>query len=866
MADISAFFNLSQKISDTVINQITNVYSKSISASVTHTVNKVIENSVVNVDRTINNIEKMDRSININIGRFRKFKEETQEPIKTESYGEAIEKIGMVVEAINKMGEVLQRIETQESIKTEKFDEAIEKIDKVDESINKMGESLQRIETQESIKTEKFDEAIEKIDKVDESINKMDESLQRIETQESIKTEKFDEAIEKIDKVDESINKMGESLQKAEMQEPIKTESFDEATEKISKTEEAINKIEEALQKTEVKSEGTGAKLKKSFSSIFSSVRDNLGNNFAAVGKGIGSVGNIINSVTSFGTKYLDKVENSKILKTADALAQTRTKLTAMTGSQAEADQFQQRIFDSAQNSRTSYESTANMVLGLSAKGSFSNKEQIVTFTELVNKNSVLGGASAEGTKGVQTAVTEAMVSGTLSGEGFNNVLENAYPIIENIAAYLNKPIEAVQKMGAQGEISGEFLANAMFASAQKTNEEFSKTPMTFEQLISSIKDKALMVFQPVLQKISELTQNQEFMNMIQNIMSGLTFVGDLALRIVGVLINAASAIVDNWSWIAPMILLIAVAFGIWKLSVLLSSFSIKELTASLLACPLVWIIGIIMAIIAVIKIVIDHINKVGDKTYTVAGVICGILGGVGAFVWNLFLGLGDFILSFVNLIANAFIGVANFFANVFKNPISSIIYLFQGMADGVLGILEGIANAIDFVFGSNFGGTVAGWRSGLKDMADAAVQKLAPDEKYEQKIDYLNLSMESFGLTRAEYSDWWDKGNEFGNKINDLFKGSTGDDKSFDDTWDGILKNTDKIAHNTELQPDDLSYLLELAERDAINRFTTAEVKIDMGGVYNTVSSKQNLDGIVEYLTDKLRDELNNTARACNA
>lgn len=728
MADISAFLNLSQKISNTIVNQITNVYSKSISASVTHTVNKIIENSVVNVDRSTTNIEKLDRSIHFHIGRFRKIKEETKEPIRTDSYDEIIAKIGRVEEAINKMGE--------------------------------------------------------------------------------------------------------------------------------------------SIQKTETKSQESGAKIKRSMGSILSSVRDNVGNSFSAVGKGISSVGSIIKNVESFGTKLGSSVENSKILKTADALSQTRRKLAGMTGNQAEADQLQQRIFQSAQKSGTSYESTADMVLGLNSKasGSFTNKQQMVTFTELVNKSSVIGGASAEGTKGVQTSVTEAMASGTLSGEGFNNVLQNAYPIIENIASYLNKPIEAVQKMGAQGQISGEVLRNAMFASAQQTNEEFSKTPMTFEQLITTVKDKALMAFQPALQKISELTQNQDFMNMIQNIMNGLTFVGELAVSIIGVLTAAASKIVDNWSMIAPMIILIAVAFAIWKLSVLLSEISVKRLTTTLYKCPLVWIIGIIIAIITIIKVVVDHINKVGEKTYTVAGVICGILGVMGAFIWNLFLGLGDYILSFINYFANAFIGVANFFANVFKNPISSVIYLFQGMADGVLGILEGIANAIDFVFGGNLSGTVAGWRDGLKDMADAAVQKLAPEENYEEKFKYIDLSMETLGFKRADYKEWWEKGNVFGDKINDLFKGSTDDGGEDFKDWEGILENTEKIAHNTELQPDDLSYLLELAERDAINRFTTAEVKIDMGGIYNTVSSKQNLDGIVEYLTDKLREELNNTARACNA
>ncbi|HCL03502.1 MAG TPA: hypothetical protein DHW61_14020 [Lachnoclostridium phytofermentans] len=783
MADQSAFIDISQKISDSIVNQITNVFPQSIGASVTHTIN--IEN--------------------INIDILREFKEEMQEPINTGSYEVAIEKIGEAVVVINDLEEALQKTEKQELIKVESCDVVIEKAGEIEGAINKVEEALQRSEKQEII-----------------------------------------------------------------------VDNYDGVIAKISDVEEAINRVGGVLEKIEGKSKDTGEKVK----TTFEAVRDNIGSNFTAMGKGISAVGSIIDKVSSFGTKYLNKIENSKILKTADALSRTRTKLTALTGGQAEAGQFQERIFASAQNSGTSYESTANMVLGLNTKGSFANKEQAITFTELVNKSSVLGGASAEGTKGVQTAITEAMVSGKLSGAGFNSVLENAYPIIENIAAYLNEPIEAVQKMGVQGEISAEIIGNAMFASAQKTNDEFSKTPMTFEQLITSVKDKALMVFQPALQKISELTQNEDFMNMIQNMMNGLTFFGDLALKVVGVLTSVASTIVDNWSMIAPVILLIAAVFGIWKLSVLLSDFSIKKLTASLLSCPLFWIIGIIIAIVAIIKVVIDHINRVGDKTYTVAGVICGILSSIGAFVWNLLLVIGDIILGFINFLVNPFIKFANFIANLFMDPVSTVIYLFQGMADGVLGILESIANAMDFVFGGNLGETVAGWRSGLKDKADAAVQKYAPEENFGDKINYLNLTMESFGLEYVDYGEAWDKGNAFGDKINNLFKGSTGDKEDFSDTWDGILNNTEeiaeknngiqdnteKIAHNTEIQPDDLSYLLELAERDAVNRFTTAEVKIDMGGVYNTVSSKQNLDGIVDYLTDKLREELNNTARACNA
>ena len=71
------------------------------------------------------------------------------------------------------------------------------------------------------------------------------------------------------------------------------------------------------------------------------------------------------------------------------------------------------------------------------------------------------------------------------------------------------------------------------------------------------------------------------------------------------------------------------------------------------------------------------------------------------------------------------------------------------------------------------------------------------------------------------------------------------------------IAKNTGDTAKNTGKSTEELSYLRDIAEREAINRFTTAEIKVDLGGVTNNVAANTDLEGIISYLTDGVAEAL---------
>ena len=319
----------------------------------------------------------------------------------------------------------------------------------------------------------------------------------------------------------------------------------------------------------------------------------------------------------------------------------------------------------------------------------------------------------------------------------------------------------------------------------------------------------------------------------------------------------------------------------------------------ALLSCPLVWILLIIIAVIAAFYAVIAVINQVTGASISATGIIFGAITTAVAAIWNIFLGLAELVLGIISYLINPFIEFGNFLANVFTNPVSSIIYLFQGLANNVLGFIESIASALDFVFGSNMADTVASWRRELKAYADDAVKKYAPNENYERKFDSLDLSIDGISealgidLNRWDYSDAWNTGYNAGegleSSIGDMFGGFSGGDLFDSSLLDpsaytassasglsgggagpgaydtgslgAISGDTAAIRENTARSEEDLSLLREIAEREAINRFTTAEVKVDMTGMNNTIHSDMDIDGFITVFTDRFAEALTATA-----
>lgn len=643
-------------------------------------------------------------------------------------------------------------------------------------------------------------------------------------------------------------------------------------------------------------------------------IRDNVdeqGRFNREIEEGTNEANSLMQTIKGAVAAYATIQTLSTALNLSDQLTSTTARLNLMNDGLQTTQDLQNMIYLSAERARGSYQATADAVskLGLMAGDAFGSSEEIIAFMEQVNKQFTIAGTEAAGIDAAMLQLTQAMGSGVLRGEEYNSILEQAPNIIQAIADYMEVPKGQLKDMAAEGQITADIVKAAMFAAADDTNAKFESMPKTFSQIWTSFQNTALMAFQPVLQRMNEIANSEAFQQFVNNAIEGLSMVAGVALEIFDLLVGVADAVADNWSWLSPIIYGVAAALAVyygWQLAVnainaitkgihiamavaqmihaaatgALTAATAAEiaaqngLNAALYACPIVWIIVLIIALIALFYAAVAAVNKFAGTSVSATGIICGAFMVALAFIGNIFVALWNLVVDVFVLIYNLVATVANFIGNVFTDPIGAVCRLFFDLADTVLGILQALASAIDAIFGSNLAGSVQGWRDSLGGWVDDTFGK--GDEVMAK------MNADDMKLGRFEYGAAWDAGYSFGEGIDESI--ANFDPSSLFDTnvpgaddyanlsdygsgiggigsgVDDIAGNTGKIADGMEITEEDLKYLRDIAEQEAVNRFTTAEITIEQTN-HNTVSGKMDLDGIVSGLTDAANEAVDRIA-----
>lgn len=583
-----------------------------------------------------------------------------------------------------------------------------------------------------------------------------------------------------------------------------------------------------------------------------------------------------------------------KIIGISDDLASTRARLNLIVDDGGSVSELEKKIMASAQRSRSAYFDTASAIasLGANAGAAFANTDEIIAFMEQINKQFVIGGASAQGQAAAMLQLTQAMAAGALRGEELNSILENAPGIARAIESYMGIAEGSIKSYAEQGLITAEVVKNAMFAAADETNAKFESMPKTWAQIWTSMQNKVLSIFNPILTKINQIANSEQFTKVTDGIINGLAGVASVATVVLDLLISGASLVVDNWSWLSPIILGVATALGVYygaqllangvglisqgihiamagaKMIQLAATGALTAATAAetaaqyglnaaLYACPLVWIIILIIALVALFYAAVAAVNHFAGTSISATGLICGAFMAALAFIGNIFVALWNLVVDVFVMIYNLVATVANFIGNVFNDPVAAVARLFFDLADTVLSVLQALASAIDTIFGSNLAGSVQGWRDSLGGWVDSTFGK---GEEVMEKLNADDLK-----LGRFEYGAAFDMGYEFGQGVEDtvggLFDFSAMDSLGADaldayglgNTLDGIYGNTGNTAGNTaamsdalDIAEEDLAYMRDIAEREAINRFTTAEIRVEQQNT-NYISQDTDLDGIMD-------------------
>ena len=605
------------------------------------------------------------------------------------------------------------------------------------------------------------------------------------------------------------------------------------------------------------------------------------------------------------------------LLGLSDKLTSTTARLSFLVDDGGSVDELEQKIMASAQRSRAAYLDTASAIasMGANAGRAFESNDELIAFMEQVNKQFVIGGATAEGQSAAMLQLTQAMAAGALRGEELNSILENAPGIARAIESYMGIAEGSIKQYAEQGLITAEVVKNAMFASADETNAKFESMPMTWAQICTKMQNTALAAFDPVLTRLNQVANSAQFNTVINGAINGLAMLATVATGVLDLLINGAAFVVDNWSWISPIVYGLVAAFIAYNAVALITNginaaMALAEgvkaaalmmstgatfaqtaaqygLNAALAACPITWIVVLVIALVAAIYAACSAIAKFTGIANSGFGVICGGINVVVQFFVNLGLTIANIALG----IWNALGACAQNIGIAFSNVISGVQAWFYNLLSTALTVVAGICEALNKLPFVEF--DYSGITNAASDYAAKAAEASGNIQDFVSVGDAFNEGMSTFDTWQDGWAgDAFSAGANWGDGVasgisdavdglfdmdlgaaTDYGAGGLGTGGYGDFAMDDLLGNTGQTAANTGAAADALStsteeleYLRDIAERDAINRFTTAEVRIDMTGMTNRIEGGADLDGVISTLTDGFTEALLTAAEGVHA
>ena len=552
-----------------------------------------------------------------------------------------------------------------------------------------------------------------------------------------------------------------------------------------------------------------------------------------------------------------------KLIELSDQMTSTTARLNFIVDDGGSVEALEAKIMASAQRSRAAYLDTASAIasMGANAGAAFSSNDELIAFMEQVNKQFVIGGASAQGQAAAMLQLTQAMAAGALRGEELNSILENAPGIARAIEQYMGIAEGSIKSYAEKGAVSATVVKNALLSIADETDAKFSGMAMTWGQVWTQMGNIALKVTQPLLTAVNWLANN-------------LSVIGPIVLGLgTAFLVFQVAA---HWTQIAAVattayhavVNLLSIGFGVLTGNTAAASAAVFTFNSALLASPITWIIMLIAVVIGLLYGVVAIINKVTGSSISATGLICGAIAVAGAFIGNTVIGLLNALIQYIWAIFVApFLGIVEWILNVCNGGFNSfgdaVANLIGQIIGWFLNLGKVVTTIIDAIFGTN-------WTAGLESLQSSVTawgknENAITLDKNAPTIDY-----------RFEYGDAWAAGNDFGKgidaKIGGMFNmGGLGDTSGFDlgdiAAYTGeTADNTGKTADALAVTEEQLEYLRDIAERDAINRFTTAEVKIDMTGMTNRIDGSADLDGVISQLTEGFTEALVTAAEGVHA
>lgn len=594
-----------------------------------------------------------------------------------------------------------------------------------------------------------------------------------------------------------AVNQLGAEMREIQVQQDRMTQNQDEFTQSVRRSESRMSK---------------------------------LGSAAIAVNQGLELIQRIGNGINGF-------------MKQADEAMMINARIGMMNDGLMEHHELQKKILQMANDTRSGYEETVDMMSKLTMSGAFDNTKGVMDFTDQINKAIRISGGTEEMNKSAMLQLSQALGSGVLQGDELRSLSENAPYLMKVLADGLGVARGELKGMGADGELTTDVIIKAFENQKDVINSTFENLPRTWGDVTTRLgnswtnfiqhlaNDEGTGILNPLINQFYafaewlDTPQGMSFLltiaTVIEWITNGLVFMGN----VVG---TVASLFIENWDLVSMMLL---------GVSAVLAGVLIPKLWAMvppLIAQASAWIVmnyPILMVIGSVI-LFMTMLHSMGVTTEQIIGTVTGIFFGLYAFLYNL-----------VADIWNLFAVFGEFLGNFCNDPLAATVRLFIGFADTVLGILESIANAMDALFGSSMADTLAGWRSNMQSWADDTFGEQVVTIERMEKLDVAD-----------NFNKGYDFGVDLSNGATQIFEDLTTSMNSMGFEG-GHIDSVGSIEDTVDVSNEDLEIMRELAEMESIQNFVTLTPKVNIKT--GPVSKDVDIDEIVRRIEKSIEEEM---------
>jgi len=533
-----------------------------------------------------------------------------------------------------------------------------------------------------------------------------------------------------------------------------------------------------------------------------------------------------VGSLKGLAAAYFSVQAAQRGMEIADTYTNTASRLKLINDGLQTNAELQDKIFQAADRSRGSYNNMAASIskMGMLAKDAFKSNDELIAFTELVQKSFKVGGSGTQEQQSGIYQLTQAMAAGKLQGDEFRSIMENAPMIADAVAKFTGKSKGKLKKMSAEGTITADVIKNAMFAMSGDINSKFDTMPKTFGDVWNQIGNKAIKAFSPAIEKISEVLNSPSFDRFIDNVIFGI---GILSI-LFGGLVWFFGLLISNWSIVEPILLAIGIILSLWafqQIPILITK--LWGMLAPILVQAGAWLLvnwWILLIMIAVGLLLYAMLNF-GEQTIKVFGFIGGAIAVVLTSFYN-----------FIAVVWNGLVGLGEGIADVFINSINFVLKGVNWIIDA-LNMIPGINIGKFDSFGkADFGAA----KMQYKDLGSAFI-----------KGQNIGQNVGTFAVNGVKTG---------ADKLSNLTNMVSGTDTSSLDKYmkNGALPVSGKDGNlKVDMSQEDLKYLQDIAEREYINKFSTATLAPNIIFKIAKVAKEVDADKLMGRLKKIMEEEI---------